>query len=194
MLHFAKFFRHSYAPGVLALLLLSSCAHREKLEKADQISATPVPVTGTHVLNPAKTHGVTPVSLEAPLLATTEPFHAPTITPPPTKAEQISALVTNGVLVESRRSTMVFARSRSIKKSPSSMYADAILLGKVRRNLASAKLPGDFPITATVTDAVACLKMQSSRSAETSAQAIDAVLKTPGVAAVEVVLTSSAQL
>ena len=191
MPHFGKPFSYSSSLGLLALLFLSSCAHKEK-EKAAPVAT--VPVTGTHVLNPAKARGVTPVSLEAPLLATTEPYHTPTITPPPTKTEQISALVTNGVLVESRRSTMIFARTRQIKKAPSSLYGDAILLGKVRRNLASAKLPGDFPITATVTDAVACLKLESSRSAETSARAIDAVLETPGVAAVEVVLTNSAQL
>lgn len=193
MPRFGKFFNWSAGLGLLALSLLSSCSHKDKTAPAT-VAAVPAPVSGTHVLNPAKTRGVTPVSLEAPLLATTEPYHMPTVTPPPTKAEQISSLLTTGTLVESKRSTLVFARTRPVKKTTSSMYADAILLGKVRRSLASAKLPGDFPVTATVSDAVACLKLDASRSAEISARAIDAVLKTPGIAAVEVRLTPAAQL
>ena len=193
MRHFGKFLRLTFH-GLAAMLLLSSCAHRDQ----PQIAAAPVaePVSGTHVLNPAKSRGVTPVSLEAPLLATTEPYHAPSISPqpPPTKAEQITALVSGGTLVDSKRGVLIFARTKLPKKSSSSLYADAVLLGKVRRSLASAKLPGDFPVTATVADSVACLKLDGERSVEVSAKAIDAALRTAGIAAVEVRLVSAARL
>lgn len=183
--------------SLLAAFSLSSCAHRETASPATD-TAVPVAeaVAGTDVQNPAKSRGVTPVSLDAPLLATTEPYHTPSIAPrpTPTKAEQIASLVSNGSLVESKRNVLVFARAKVTKKADSSLYEDAILLGKVRRSMAAAKLPGDFPLVITVTDAVACLKLEADGNSETSAKAIDAALRTSGIAAVEVRLVSSALL
>ena len=193
MPHFGKIYRALGLLSLLAAFSLSSCAHREKTPMT-ALPAEPVP--GTHVLNPAKARGVTPVSLEAPLIATTEPYHNSfeEPRPRPTKAEQIASLVNNGTLLESKRDVMIFARTKSTKKPPSSLYADAILLGKVRRNLAEARMPGDFPLIVTVSDAVACLKLEAERDAQTSAKAIDAALRTPGIAAVEIRLVSSARL
>lgn len=196
MPHIGKFLSSFGCLALMASVLLCSCSHREKVARATPVVLPAEPVTGTNVLNPAKTRGVTPASLEAPLIATTEPYHTPRLTPQqlPTKEEQIVAMVNSGTLVESRRGVMLFARTKPVKKTSSSMYEDAILLGKVRRSLSSVRLPGDFPILATVADGVASLKMDGERNAEISAKAIDAVLKTSGIAAVEVRLVASARL
>ena len=190
MPHLGKYLRTIGMAVLPGALFFSSCAHRDKAP-----TAPPIPVAGTHVLNPAKTRGVTPVSLEAPLPEAEVPYTGVVAQSQPlSKTEQIARLVNQGFLVDSSRNLLIFAKSRTAKPPASSLYEDAILLGKLRRNLAAAKLPAGFPNETTVTDAVACLKMDGAQSPEIAARAIDAALKTPGISAVKAQLSAAARL
>jgi hypothetical protein len=105
---------------------------------------------------------------------------------PPTRTEQIIALVREGRLVNETEGALVFSKSGLTRSSRSGLYYDAILLARLRRALKETSgLPESLPASATVRDAKAFIVIDGTLPLWSAASAIDASLRTPGIIAVQ---------
>jgi hypothetical protein len=163
-----------------AVLVLSSCVHREPLGRRESaVSAVPPVITAT--AQPPKAPAATASQIERrSTLQALVPKAAPT------RAEQIITLVREGYLVDEAKGALVFSKSRPAGVLGSGLYEDAILLGRLRRTLKETTgIPDTLSATATVRDAKAFLNIDDTLPAPIAARAIDAALRTPGVNAVQ---------
>ena len=161
--------------------LLTSCATRQQ----DQpVEAAAVPPTGEAKQQKPKPHpALIPIALNSSVEEKSE-TPPPPITEP-TRAEKIIRRVQNGGRIQAGRQTLVFSRYRRVPEARAGLYEDAIILGRLRRQLKQVRgLSGDVPGSATVNDARAYLVLEDGVGVEPAAGAIDAALKTQGVSAV----------
>jgi len=168
----------------LAAAVLTACAHRSLPPPSQASVAAVQPLASRTHSQPAPQ----PISLVQPVppVEDAKLAHPQSAPPPPTRSEKIALLVKSGRLVAETRSTLTFNRLRPIPVSDTSLYEDAIMLGKLRRKLKEVPdLPQSVLVSATVQDSQACLKFDSDMPLAPLAGAIDAALNTAGVSAVK---------
>lgn len=189
-----SFFRRAL-PGsawglsALAAVFLSACAtHPVKTS-----SATPAALGGATEAGKAMPgRNVSRVALVSTPRKSPPPAEA---APELTKTEKIIRGVRQGTLVKESQDLLVFTRLQPAKNADNSLYEDAIILARLRRQLKSIDgLPAAVPATATVRNSTAYLKLADEVSAETSARAIDSALKTDDVGAVYAQLLGAVRL
>lgn len=180
---------------VLAGLLLSSCASRQSVSREPNSSIIPLTADkGLLVTRTDRSKELNIVTLQNP---SEEAQERPTSIPvvEPTRAEKIIRLVRSGGLIQADKNTLVFSRYRAVPKSSSSLYEDAVTLGRLRRQLKQVKsLPESVFASATIGDGKAFLTLDDGVPSEPAAEAIDAALKTDGVIAVHAKLFAPVRL
>jgi hypothetical protein len=161
-------------------MILSSCA--ELMPPGRTASAAPSrrPPISKPAPEPIKPAAKPAVVERKPILQPIAPSRAPT------RAEQITRLVSEGHLMDEANGMLVFSKAGKPKDAGSGLFEDAILLGRLRRALKEAVgIPESVSDTATVRGAKAVLNIDDTLPAPTAARAIDAALRTPGVNAVQ---------
>jgi len=171
-------------PALLVAIVLSACATRSP---QPQVEAAPVPTPASEEKNtfvplPPPSRAIRNVALR-PSVEDTPVVIIPTAQP--TRAEQIIRLVRNGGLIQADKNTLVFSKFRVAPKNSSSLYEDAVTLGRLRRQLKQVRnLPESVYSSATVNAAKAYLTLDDEIPCDPAAEAIDAALKTEGVTSV----------
>lgn len=180
---------------VAAGLLLTSCASRQPAYQTPNSSIIPLTADkGLLVTRTERSKELNIVTLQKP---SEEAQERPTAVPvvEPTRAEKIIRLVRSGGLIQADKSTLVFSKYRVVPKSSSSLYEDAVTLGRLRRQLKQVKsLPENVYSSATIGDGKAYLTLDDGTPCEPAAEAIDAALKTDGVIAVHAKLFGPVRL
>lgn len=174
-------------PHFLAVLvwacLLTSCATRQQDQPVEAAAISPTEEAKQQKTKPHP--ALIPIALNPSVEEKSETPPPPPPITEPTRAEKIIRLVQNGGLIQADRNTLVFSRYRRVPEARAGLYEDAIILGRLRRQLKQVRgLPGDVPGSATVQDARAYLVLENGVGVEPAAGAIDAALKTQGVSAV----------
>ncbi len=175
--------------ALAAIVFLTACATR-RVETSSTTAAT---------VGSATEAGKTPPGRSVARVALVP---TPRKSPPPaeaapelTKTEKIIRGVRQGTLVKESQDVLVFTRLQPAKNPENSLYEDAIILARLRRQLKSIDgLPAAVPATATVRNSTAYLKLADEVSAETSARAIDSALKTDDIGAVYAQLLGTVRL
>jgi hypothetical protein len=178
-------FSSVFAWIALAALLPGCATTKKKPIIAEAAASAPVP-------------SPTPVSLpKPPAAAASKPSEAAPVmvrslgnaefTPPPrepSRLELVSGKVAAGRLESASDSWLIFANSK--KLGDSSLYEDAITLGKIRRCLKGIYGVSEATLSsATVRDNCVVVSIPAEVSTGTSAKIIDALLKCDGVARVK---------
>jgi len=168
--------------ALLGVCFFTSCATRPPEHPSEAASAAPAEEPKGR--KPGARPALIPIALKPNVEAISETPPAP-LPVEPTRAEKIIRLVQNGGLIQADRNTLVFSKFRKAPGSQTSLYEDAIILGRLRRQLKQVKaLPDDVLSSATIRDARAYLMLDDGIAILPAAGAIDAALKTAGVAAV----------
>gem|GEM_PF-1803760 len=178
--------------ALLGVCFFTSCATRPTEHPVEAASAAPAEEfkLPKREARPA----LIPIALQPNVEAKAETPPAP-LPVEPTRAEKIIRLVQNGGLIQADRNTLVFSKFRKAPDSQTSLYEDAIILGRLRRQLKQVKaLPDDVLSSATIRDARAYLVLDDGIALLPAAGAIDAALKTAGVAAVHARIFSPMRL
>ncbi|MFZ4682240.1 MAG: hypothetical protein ACOYMS_07040, partial [Terrimicrobiaceae bacterium] len=167
-------FPHLFA-ALLWACLFSSCATRKPDQPAEAAAVTPREEAKPQ--KPKSRPALIPIALNPSVEEKSETPTPPSSVTEPTRAEKIIRLVENGGLIQADRNTLVFSRFRRVPEARAGLYEDAIILGRLRRQLKQVRgLPGDVPGSATVHDARAYLVLEDVVGVEPAAGAIDAAL------------------
>lgn len=203
-----SFLRH--LPGfflLTSLVILTACATHDQPEAApvsapaaDPAPIQPPPVSDAKVFKPESK----PVSQRRPRsrpratsAATPRPTPVPdsNSTPAPIpqtvtgseRAQALGRLVTNGQFLRSEEKVLVFTKTPVASNTPSGLFEDAIILGRLRSRLNQISgLPVGISESATVKDATAELTAPDDLSTALCAKVIDAALTTEGIGLVRV--------
>jgi len=194
------FFRR--LPGFFLLVgavLLAGCASRDQ----PQATAAPGPVSPRAGVVPEGSNPnlqPTPEPRPKPqptAAATPAPKPIPQARPLPTpalatssesgRAQSLSALIQNGRFLRSEEGALIFAKTQVSNNAPSSLFEDAIILGRLRSRLNQIPgLPAGISESATVKEATADVTASADLSDAICAAVIDAALKTEGIAFVQI--------